>query len=43
MGKSLSYDSRKRAFGETARRILEACSAGRAGAHPYPRQRSYLL
>src|SRR5271166_3226666 len=34
MGKSLSFDSRKSAFGEAARRSLETCSAGRAGAHP---------
>src|SRR5271166_3164790 len=33
MVKSLSSDSRKSAFGEAARRSLETCSAGRAGAH----------
>jgi hypothetical protein len=37
MGKSLSSDSRKSAFGEAARRSLETCSAGRAGVHPYRR------
>ena len=32
MGKSLSSDS---AFAEAAKRSVETCSAGRAGAHPY--------
>jgi len=40
MVKSLGSDSRKSAFGEAARRSVETCSAGRAGAHPYRRRRS---
>jgi len=39
MGKSLSSDS-ARALAEAAKRSVETCSAGRAGAHPYQRRRS---
>jgi hypothetical protein len=39
MGKSLSSDSARARFAE-AKRSVETCSAGRAGAHPYRRRRS---
>ena len=39
MGKSLSSDRARARFAE-AKRSVETCSAGRAGAHPYRRRRS---
>jgi hypothetical protein len=40
VGKEPQLLQRKMAFGKAVRRSLETCSGGRAGAHPYRRQRS---